>query len=75
VNGAFDVVIGIGLWVIGIPSAILWGILAFAPTSDRVEEDAGAGAAAKGRITAGSAERVGGAPLNKACDSPCARIR
>jgi predicted PurR-regulated permease PerM len=29
-NGAFGVVIGIGLWVIGIPSAILWGILAAA---------------------------------------------
>jgi hypothetical protein len=28
VNGAFGVVIGIGLWFIGIPSAILWGILA-----------------------------------------------
>lgn len=28
VNGAFGVVIGIGLWIIGIPSAILWGILA-----------------------------------------------
>jgi len=28
VNGAFGVVIGMGLWVIGIPSAILWGILA-----------------------------------------------
>lgn len=27
-NGAFGLVIGIGLWVIGIPSAILWGILA-----------------------------------------------
>ena len=27
VNGAFGVVIGIGLWLIGIPSAILWGIL------------------------------------------------
>jgi len=27
-NGAFGVVIGIGLWLIGIPSAILWGILA-----------------------------------------------
>ena len=27
-NGAFGVVIGIGLWFIGIPSAILWGILA-----------------------------------------------
>ncbi|SHI05205.1 AI-2E family transporter [Bradyrhizobium erythrophlei] len=28
VNGAFGVVIGLGLWFIGIPSAILWGILA-----------------------------------------------
>ena len=28
VNGAFGVVIGLGLWLIGIPSAILWGILA-----------------------------------------------
>src|SRR3984957_3079653 len=28
VNGAFGLVIGIGLWFIGIPSAILWGILA-----------------------------------------------
>jgi predicted PurR-regulated permease PerM len=28
VNGAFGVVIGIGLWLVGIPSAILWGILA-----------------------------------------------
>jgi len=27
-NGAFGVVIGIGLWLVGIPSAILWGILA-----------------------------------------------
>jgi predicted PurR-regulated permease PerM len=27
-NGAFGVVIGIGLWLIGIPSATLWGILA-----------------------------------------------
>ncbi len=27
-NGTFGVVIGIGLWVIGVPSAILWGILA-----------------------------------------------
>ena len=27
-NGTFGVVIGAGLWVIGIPSAILWGILA-----------------------------------------------
>lgn len=30
VNGAFGVVIGVGLWLIGIPSAILWGILAAA---------------------------------------------
>src|SRR5688572_4221679 len=29
-NGAFGMVIGIGLWFIGIPSAILWGILAAA---------------------------------------------
>jgi predicted PurR-regulated permease PerM len=28
VNGIFGVVIGTGLWVIGIPSAVLWGILA-----------------------------------------------
>lgn len=27
-NGSFGIVIGIGLWLIGIPSAILWGILA-----------------------------------------------
>jgi predicted PurR-regulated permease PerM len=27
-NGAFGVAIGTGLWLIGIPSAILWGILA-----------------------------------------------
>ncbi len=27
-NSAFGVVIGIGLWLIGTPSAILWGILA-----------------------------------------------
>ena len=27
-NGAFGVVIGVGLWLIGTPSAILWGILA-----------------------------------------------
>ncbi|MET3843848.1 putative PurR-regulated permease PerM [Bradyrhizobium sp. OAE829] len=27
-NGAFGVVIGAGLWFIGVPSAILWGILA-----------------------------------------------
>jgi len=30
VNGTFGVVIGVGLWLIGIPSAILWGILAAA---------------------------------------------
>jgi predicted PurR-regulated permease PerM len=29
-NGAFGLVIGSGLWLIGIPSAILWGILAAA---------------------------------------------
>ncbi|MGJ4999438.1 AI-2E family transporter [Bradyrhizobium sp. HKCCYLR20261] len=29
-NGGFGVVIGVGLWIIGIPSAILWGILAAA---------------------------------------------
>lgn len=29
-NGGFGVVIGVGLWFIGIPSAILWGILAAA---------------------------------------------
>jgi predicted PurR-regulated permease PerM len=28
VNGAFGVVIGLGLWLIGVPSAVLWGILA-----------------------------------------------
>jgi predicted PurR-regulated permease PerM len=28
VNGSFGIVIGIGLWLIGIPSPILWGILA-----------------------------------------------
>ena len=28
VNGAFGIVIGLGLWAIGIPSPILWGILA-----------------------------------------------
>jgi predicted PurR-regulated permease PerM len=28
VNGAFGVVIGLGLWAIGIPSPVLWGILA-----------------------------------------------
>jgi predicted PurR-regulated permease PerM len=28
VNGAFGLVIGMGLWLIGIPSPILWGILA-----------------------------------------------
>ncbi len=27
-NGIFGVVIGVGLWIIGIPSAVLWGILA-----------------------------------------------
>ena len=27
-NGTFGLVIGIGLWLIGIPSAVLWGILA-----------------------------------------------
>ncbi len=27
-NGMFGLVIGVGLWLIGIPSAILWGILA-----------------------------------------------
>jgi hypothetical protein len=27
-NGSFGVVIGTGLWLIGVPSAILWGILA-----------------------------------------------
>ena len=27
-NGSFGVVIGAGLWLIGVPSAILWGILA-----------------------------------------------
>lgn len=27
-NGTFGIVIGVGLWLIGIPSAILWGILA-----------------------------------------------
>ena len=27
-NGSFGVVIGLGLWLIGVPSAILWGILA-----------------------------------------------
>jgi predicted PurR-regulated permease PerM len=27
-NGSFGVVIGTGLWIIGVPSAILWGILA-----------------------------------------------
>ncbi|WP_316179919.1 MULTISPECIES: AI-2E family transporter [unclassified Bradyrhizobium] len=29
-NGGFGVVIGVGLWFIGIPSALLWGILAAA---------------------------------------------
>jgi predicted PurR-regulated permease PerM len=28
VNGSFGLVIGVGLWLVGIPSAILWGILA-----------------------------------------------
>jgi predicted PurR-regulated permease PerM len=28
VNAAFGVVVGLGLWLIGVPSAILWGILA-----------------------------------------------
>ncbi|MGR4928392.1 AI-2E family transporter [Bradyrhizobium sp. CAR08] len=28
VNGSFGIVIGMGLWLIGVPSAILWGILA-----------------------------------------------
>jgi predicted PurR-regulated permease PerM len=28
VNGAFGVVIGLGLWAIGIPSPVLWGVLA-----------------------------------------------
>src|ERR1700752_3913488 len=28
VNGAFGVVIGMGLWLIGTPSAVIWGILA-----------------------------------------------
>jgi predicted PurR-regulated permease PerM len=28
VNGAFGLVIGLGLWFIGIPSAVLWGIMA-----------------------------------------------
>ena len=28
VNGAFGLVIGLGLWAIGIPSPVLWGILA-----------------------------------------------
>ncbi|HVQ68623.1 MAG TPA: AI-2E family transporter [Bradyrhizobium sp.] len=27
-NGSFGVIIGLGLWLIGVPSAILWGILA-----------------------------------------------
>ena len=27
-NGSFGIVIGVGLWLVGIPSAILWGILA-----------------------------------------------
>jgi predicted PurR-regulated permease PerM len=28
VNGSFGIIIGTGLWLIGVPSAILWGILA-----------------------------------------------
>jgi predicted PurR-regulated permease PerM len=28
VNGSFGIIIGMGLWLIGVPSAILWGILA-----------------------------------------------
>ncbi|MDE5462533.1 AI-2E family transporter [Bradyrhizobium sp. CSS354] len=28
VNGGFGIIIGMGLWLIGVPSAILWGILA-----------------------------------------------
>jgi predicted PurR-regulated permease PerM len=28
VNAAFGVVIGVGLWIIGVPSPVLWGILA-----------------------------------------------
>jgi hypothetical protein len=27
-NGTFGIIIGTGLWLIGVPSAILWGILA-----------------------------------------------
>ena len=27
-NGSFGIIIGLGLWLIGVPSAILWGILA-----------------------------------------------
>jgi predicted PurR-regulated permease PerM len=27
-NGTFGIIIGLGLWLIGVPSAILWGILA-----------------------------------------------
>ncbi|UFW44977.1 AI-2E family transporter [Bradyrhizobium sp. WSM471] len=27
-NGSFGIIIGMGLWLIGVPSAILWGILA-----------------------------------------------
>jgi predicted PurR-regulated permease PerM len=27
-NGTFGIIIGVGLWLIGVPSAILWGILA-----------------------------------------------
>src|SRR6202012_2658395 len=28
INTGFGILIGIGLWIIGIPSAVLWGILA-----------------------------------------------
>ena len=28
INAAFGVVIGVGLWLIGVPSPILWGVLA-----------------------------------------------
>ena len=27
-NGTFGIIIGVGLWLIGVPSAVLWGILA-----------------------------------------------
>jgi predicted PurR-regulated permease PerM len=27
-NGTFGIIVGVGLWLIGVPSAILWGILA-----------------------------------------------